>query len=504
MDNTGVDDDDDDDFEAELAALAISDDPARPKRRQKKVVPQANLDHMIAQSLKDIPSDEEVSGDDDDPDLLNELNMIAGDDDADEDKSQETPSEPSPSTTVDDITKILNDRLKMYVEAEKNAKTAGETSRARRFGRGIKTLNSLIKEANAGKTVNEADIPPEVRTGPSKPAELPQPIRPAPELPETQDEPIPEPEPSEMPPQPVEQPVEPVEEPHKETPLDTELIDMLKQRQKEYKIAALQAKKSDDMQTALNHLKIVKQFDMVLEAVGKGEPVDLSRMPGPPNEQKPKENVEESEKQQSCEPTEPPTEEESEPAPSLITANTVLEALEQRLAVYKAQESSAKEQGNSSKARRYGRITKQFEEAIKLHKLGKPIDLEELPTPPGYGPIPVPGSSQPKAPPVIKPAPKPPAPQPSSPTSSQSQNNNISRQASTRADKQLLILLAKQKQFKVAALNAKKKGEMVQAKEFLRTAKGFDRLIEAAKGGLPIDWASIPVSPDGKSQLDNE
>lgn len=56
----------------------------------------------------------------------------------------------------------------------------------------------------------------------------------------------------------------------------------------------------------------------------------------------------------------------------------------------------------------------------------------------------------------------------------------------------------------MAALNAKKKGEIAEAKEFLRTAKGFDRLIEAAKGGLPIDWASIPVSPEAKSQLDNE
>lgn len=64
--------------------------------------------------------------------------------------------------------------------------------------------------------------------------------------------------------------------------------------------------------------------------------------------------------------------------------------------------------------------------------------------------------------------------------------------------------MAKQKEFKLAALNAKKKGEINQAKEFLRTAKGFEPLIEAAKGGLPVDLSTIPVSPAAKSHLDQE
>lgn len=420
--DTGVDnadeDGDDDDFEAELAALASGNGPTRPKRPPRKVVPQADLDNMVAQSLRDIPSDEEVSGDDDDPDLLNELSMIADDDSVPVESSPETPPNPAPASDSSDIGKLLNERLKLYQEAEKVAKTTGETSRARRFNRGIKTLQSMIKETNAGNSVNEADIPPEVRIGPpSKPAAPAennvQPTRPAPEIPaapsETPSEPIPEPEPSEQPPT---QP-DNSRESAQNTALNTELLDMLTQRQKEYKIAALQAKKAGDPATALNYLKIVKQFDMVLEAVNKGEPVDLSRMPGPPGESKPKERIEEDHVQQSADSDPPaaPVEEPEEAGGGLITASTVLEALEQRLAVYKAQESSAKEQGSSSKARRYGRLCKQFEDAIKLHKAGKPIDLEELPTPPGYAPIP--GSAPPK-PPVVKPAPKPPATVPNS------------------------------------------------------------------------------------------
>lgn len=132
--------------------------------------------------------------------------------------------------------------------------------------------------------------------------------------------------------------------------------------------------------------------------------------------------------------------------------------------------------------------------------------MEELPTPPGFGPIPVPGAAQEAA------SPKPGAPstpsrtndgqaQPLKPSPSRASGNKAS---TSHQEKQVLILQAKQKQFKVAALNAKKKGELVQAKEFLKQAKGFDKLIEAAQAGLPVDWATIPVSPDAKSQLDNE
>lgn len=63
-------------MEAELAALAGGGGP--PKRPQRRsAAPAKNLDAMIAASMKDIP-DEELSGDDDDPDLLSELHEIAG------------------------------------------------------------------------------------------------------------------------------------------------------------------------------------------------------------------------------------------------------------------------------------------------------------------------------------------------------------------------------------------------------------------------------------------
>lgn len=51
----------------------------------------------------------------------------------------------------------------------------------------------------------------------------------------------------------------------------------------------------------------------------------------------------------------------------LIKASSVLEALEQRLEVYKAQMNAATQDNNSSKARRMGRIVKQFEQVCNIY-----------------------------------------------------------------------------------------------------------------------------------------
>lgn len=70
-------------------------------------------------------------------------------------------------------------------------------------------------------------------------------------------------------------------------------------------------------------------------------------------------------------------------APVIPVPQSTMEALEQRLAKYQSIMQQAQEEGNSSKARRFGRIVKQYQDAIKLFKLGKPIPFDELPDPPG-------------------------------------------------------------------------------------------------------------------------
>ncbi|CAH0556812.1 unnamed protein product [Brassicogethes aeneus] len=496
----GMDMDDegnDSDLEAELAALS-GGGGAKPKRPQrKKALPQTDLNAMVAQSIRDIPSDEELSGDDDDPDLLNELQDLAGGEVNLEEATPEVSPEYAKPALSDSVSvlSILEARLKMYEEAEASAKEAGEISKARRYGRALKTIKDLTKQAKAGSPVNNDDIPPEVHFSVRKPIPAEGDETSPATSPIDSNPPLAHVEPS---PEATEPPV-----PQITKEINTELLELLNDRKLQYKKAALNAKKTGDAQTAMKYIKTAKQFDSVIAAVEAGQPVDLSKMPGPPGEAA-AEAVEENRVQRQSPPDIPGVDEaaaEPLPEPTLIVASSVLEALEQRLAVYKEQENKAKQEENSGKARRYGRIVKQFETAIKQHKAGKPVEYEELPTPPGYGPIPVGGAAAtPKSsPPAVTPT--KPAVSPSPTGVARQSGNHV---ATSRAEKQVAILLAKQKQFKEAALKAKQKGEIPQAKEYLRQAKGFDKLLEAARAGLPVDFSSIPVSPEAKSQLDNE
>lgn len=80
MDND-MEDDNDSDLEAELLALSNSG-PKAPTRRKHVARPQhqmnANLDAMVDESMKDIPSDEDLSADENDPELLGELSDLMG------------------------------------------------------------------------------------------------------------------------------------------------------------------------------------------------------------------------------------------------------------------------------------------------------------------------------------------------------------------------------------------------------------------------------------------
>ncbi|CAG9769095.1 unnamed protein product [Ceutorhynchus assimilis] len=462
----------DSDLEAELAALT-GGSASKPKQRKglKNPLTQHQLDAIVDISINDNEEDEDV--DENDPDLLSELQEITGDDEEDLPSTDESPSKAASG----DVENILTNRIRNYQTAEADANSAGETSKAKRFGRAIKTLNDLLKKAKKGEVIdlNDDTIPPEITIKPKQPqndspVEALVPSRPAPQTPL---------------PDVVQENVAKAKQ-----EIDEELLNMLLGRQKEYKLAALQAKKSNDTETALGYLKIAKVFDHVIEAVKAGQAVDLSDMPGPPG-QNVLEKLQEAEKQKQASPDIPAPVADLEP--QLITATTVEEALQQRIEFYKNYEKKAKEEDDNSKARRFGRIVKQYEQAIKAHKAGKQVDFNELPTPPGFGPIP--GTASPPPPPQPKPTPI------DKPIPSRISGNKLS---TTHQEKQVLILQAKQKQFKLAALNAKKKGELNEAKEFLKQAKGFDKLIEAAQAGLPVDWGTIPVSPDAKSQLDNE
>lgn len=504
--------DDDIDLEAELAAISGGTSRQRPK----KAPPSANLDAMIAESLKDIPSDEDVDeGDEDDPDLLNELKNLGLDDEAPPAPPPRSsrPAPPPPGADTG-IVGVLQDRINNYMAAEKHAKEKGESSRARRFNRGIKTLNDLLKQAKAGKPISEEDIPPAVSlgkpadstpsaplSGPVQPPTDPEPLlidlghEDPPSLPEPQEPPPSLPEPEEPPlPPPRAESLHQADDTL--TPERQQKLQAILKRQAEFKAAALHCKKSGDKALALEFLKTVKQFDVLVTAfktTTEGMDFDLADLPTLESVAATLKSPKADEQMQnSGEPTPASTPASTE----LITASTVEEALRQRLAYFQQQESKAKEDGNSSKARRMGRIVKQYQEAVRLHAAGRALPGDELPTPPGYAPLP--------ADPAEAPRPAPPAPRPAAPSPSPAPSPSAApRPSSARYEKQLAYLLMRQKQFKEAALKAKKEGNIEQAKEYLRAAKGFDTVIDAARGGLPVDLKSLPLPPKAKENLEH-
>lgn len=478
-------------------------------------------------------SDEELSGAEDDPDLLNELSEIAGGDEDGADLKPEEPISPVittppsipdatpqtdepilPTTTMSTV-ELIKSRIEMYKLAEKIAKESGDSSRARSRGRGVKSLESLLKQAIAGKPINPDDIPPVVSVKPPNAPETPTTVEAATTVPEignheSAPESVPVPAPS---------------SPKPATPdADDPKIKALLARQHEYKVAALTAKKSGNTAMALQYVKIIKVFDAVLASARNGEAVDLSDMPPPPSElssdllkaveqspQTPSEpaapatpSKQENLIQQSTESDQPePPKPKAVELPPPEVPKTILEALTQRLQKYQANEANAKAEGNDRKARQNGRIVKQYQDAIKAHKAGRQIAFDELPAPPGYPPIPLGNQPQPAQAPAKKPDAESPTPPGSGTENTSPKRSPMKRQESRVSgnhsytsvmSKTIELLLERQKDFKDAALEAKKAGEIEQAKEYLKTFKGIENLLNVAKGGLPVDLSTVSIS----------
>ncbi|XP_022107136.1 coiled-coil and C2 domain-containing protein 1-like isoform X2 [Acanthaster planci] len=530
MPQSGVDEDD---FalEAELVALMADDGSVGPSRSTARTrVRPSQIDNLDIE-VKEGKEDEVTEEDLDNPDYLAELAMLS-----EEDANMETlrpsprpspraspkPSpQPSPRSspapqrkTESDVKVLVQERLEMYQLALKNAEAANEGSKARRYGRGIKTLKGLEKKLKQGAKIDESEIPPMVATG-------------------GQHKPVQEPE--KAPPPPASEAVQPSRSNNVSVPGDPSTkgvgeceMALLKKRQHEYKMAALEAKRAGDRETAAEHLRVAKQFDSVISAIEQGEEVDLSGMPPPP-----------SSALQGTSALVPPPKQQKIQAPvidvvapggqSEATASdaepsmpsTPLEALQQRHDTYKALLDKATTEGNASKCRRLGRIVKNYQEAIKKERAGKPVDYEELATLPGFSPIPPrgsisksqgqpspgqpsPGQPSPGQPSPGQPSPGQPSPgQPSGASSQPATAAASARPALTRPPsvkeaqnlKNLRILTQRQKQYKTLALQAKKEGDMGEAMRLLKLAKGFDSMITASENGLPVNMESIPPSP---------
>uniref|UniRef100_A0A668A7D9 Coiled-coil and C2 domain-containing protein 1B n=1 Tax=Myripristis murdjan TaxID=586833 RepID=A0A668A7D9_9TELE len=500
---------DDPDLEAELAAITGNKAAAGGKAKQKArtPLPMEDIARMADDCMRDVDEDEDDDNLEDDEDLLVGVSCTLLLWYFTLPKHQETKVPAAPGS----LQHTLEERIAMYKTAIQNAKSAGESSKVRRYDRGLKTLETMLAAVKKGRAVNEAEIPPPVASGaPSRP--------PAP--PEQQAEA--EPETTSVVPEIVEPSVEddqsssatlptlsslPSPEEEAEEPMGEATKAMLLERQKEYKMAALKAKKQGDVEQAKLYIRTSKRFDAVIEALEKGQPVDLSGIPPSPGQA----------------PAVP-----SAPAPP----KDVLEALEQRRAKYAEASAQAKASGDDRKARMHDRIAKQYQSAIRAHKAGKAVNFEELPVPPGFPPIPgqeAAGAEQGFAA-VLEAAnklastdateggddeeneekeeePKKPmlAVPPTAPvkkrTPSPSPDRTATREGlSSTAVQQLDFLEGRRKQYMKAALQAKQRNDMDQAKQFLRTAKGFEPMIEAARSGKTVDISKVPSPPGDEDE----
>lgn len=94
-------------------------------------------------------------------------------------------------------------------------------------------------------------------------------------------------------------------EPVADVTVDEEALAKLKAQQQKYKTAAVAWKRAGNKEQALEYVKTIKQFDIVIAAIAAGEKLDLSDMPPTPILPSPTDTAtpaakEESERQQQA------------------------------------------------------------------------------------------------------------------------------------------------------------------------------------------------------------
>ncbi|KAJ0050464.1 hypothetical protein NL108_003698, partial [Boleophthalmus pectinirostris] len=556
----GMDDgENDEDLEAELMNLVGSGGGGRPQPKKgdgRAPVAIAEIERMAALCMKDI--DDEDVGDEDleDEDLLAELNEVL--EDSEEETSSPTPPASTPSGPKFTVTSHspasapsggtgveskLMERIQMYTTAISNAKAAGESSKVRRYERGLKTLQSMLTSVKKGKPISEEEMPPPVALG-GKTSVLPE-VVPAQEVPHPVDR-SPSPynqkpskeapppayntKPQLTPPQnsaaasitPDTPAISPLT-PSRPDAQDSELKQAVLSRQREYKLAAINAKQNGDINLAKQHYMVAKKMDAMLEALDKHEPFNMSALPPPPGQCINFIFVLFNYRSQLLQTHTILTKLIHFHFKDLPAPKTVAEALQQRMEIYKSAAEGAKSKGDDRKARMHQRIVKQYQDAIKAQKAGRPVNLSDLPMPPGCPPLQGSESGEQNFMGVLETAMKianqdveaDDEDTPKGTTTSavrppvQKAKSPAPQAAPKLAPKGVLVffliiltvqlqldfLLLRRQAFVRAALRSKQMKDMTGAAQHLKHAKGVDPMIEASKSGLPVDIRKVPMAP---------
>ncbi|CAH6790644.1 coiled-coil and C2 domain-containing protein 1B [Phodopus roborovskii] len=550
----GMDDTEDEgDLEAELLALTgeVGSTSKKPAPKGHAPLPMAHIEKLAADCMRDMEEDgEEDEGLEEDAELLTELQEVLGVDeetglldgseatspDLSEEKAQDNTEQPVMQTAFQQalpaapqaggprgLQALLEERIHNYQEAAASAKEAGEAAKARRCERGLKTLESQLATVRKGGKISEDEIPPPVALGKRPPPHQETANR------SSETDTL---APCAMEPGHLFQPETSLPGSSAVAALSDADLDpqaLLSARQREYKVAALNAKRAGDLDRARELMRIGKRFGTVLEALEKGQPVDLSGMPPAPEDLK---ALPQASKAPTATRVLSPAVEQVQPVmtselPATPVApaepKTVLDALQQRLNKYREAGIQARASGDERKARMHDRIAKQYQDAVRAHRAGKKVDFAELPVPPGFPPIPGLEPSKgagedsmaatlataqklasedtvlededeesdiPAQAPVAKKPAQPLAPSSHLLTEPKASSSKESLSPSVR--EQLALLEARKLQYQRAALQAKRKQDLEQAKSHLRVSKSLEAQIIQARAGQPIDLSKVP------------
>ncbi|OQV25942.1 Coiled-coil and C2 domain-containing protein 1-like [Hypsibius exemplaris] len=493
--------------------------------------------------------DDDKDIDEDDPELLAELQQLSPDVPIEatpsfQPKSHAPTAASSGGSPDSTMLAMLQERLENYEGAHQDAVYEKESAKARRYERSIKTIKEQITQWKKGQPVEEEDVPPPVfiksvlqktisiETKAPQPPPVPArviPPEPTNSLPVSPSrEQIKQPAP--FPASPATRPIPvPVSAGQLEKADQSSVVSALKARREQYVQACVKANKEGNKAHAYQFMKICKEFKVVIEAAEGGQEIDLSEIPPPPDQlpadffetalvtgntvtQVDNKSPSTSEKTPPAKLAQSADDDGPEIDPSDVKAafnaphapKTVLEALQQRLEKYKSTHEEAKTAGDSSKARRMQRIVQQYQQAIKDYQGKRHVDFAELPTPPGFGPIPIGG---PRASNSAGGLSQSPASRPAVMGSggaiqapARSSIGSMGAGHSSRESRQVQqynLLQEREKQFKMAAVKAKQEGDLETAKMYLRQIKGLEPMLKASANGLPVDVASLPKPPPG-------
>ncbi|CAH8641954.1 unnamed protein product [Heterobilharzia americana] len=259
-------------------------------------------------------------------------------------------------------------------------------------------------------------------------------------------------------------------------------LELLKNRHKEYKLAALKARDEGELGKAKELLEASKCIGEAIVNIEAGKETfdPETDLPPPPSEFEfsTEENANETV-------AAPPTVKSSVPD-VMKTPIVCKENILARITYYKEKlQEIAGDPSQESKKRRYTRILNRYEEGLRACERGiTSFEFEELVPPPGYPPL-TNRSNMSKGAKTMS----------GETRASLSKPSSGQAPAKSKSEAIVMLLTKRQDELKQAAKTAKQAGNIELAKTYIRSSLGMNQMIQAAEAGFPIDLTQLPRSP---------